>query len=277
MNSLARAFLLCASTLVTTLPAHADLSAPQMNAAGALIAAGKLPKLDLDCPSVAIPSSVIRTQADLDKMNVSLKAREACVQTIRDTTFEPNLRTLVQIKYPKASEAQVAELTGQLVVAVKPVREKVLDDLRSVQMNAINMGRPFVLRSQIQDMFLDEASKCKPPARPDEWGSVSRAKSFLTSFEPFDACLDKVIGVAGSLDEKKFVEKVLAKESDLMKGQILLDFPRIQRDIVNALREQYRNTLNDRIRAKRYIDTNGRTDQPYYKGGLVNEEDDKDE
>lgn len=262
--------------LCIPLAAHAELTAPQMKSAKADIASGKIPKLELNCPSVAIPSSVIRSQAGLDKMNVSLKAREACVQEIRNITFEPNLRTLVQIKFPKASEAQTVELTGNLVVATQSIRSKVLEDLRSVQLNAINMGRPFVLRTQLVNLFVEEAETCDVP-EAKEWTSVSQAKTYLRNSEEHDACLQKVNSISARLDGPKFVAKNFAGESDIMRGQMLLDLPDIQNEIRDKLGNMHRQTLEPRIRAQRYVDTNGRTDKPYYKGGYVNEADDKDE
>lgn len=241
--------------LVGSATAHAQLSEAQMQAARAFIAAQKfvVPDLKTQCLAIAPPQGIVRTQAALDKLSEQIDAANACAQEIRTMTYEPNLRSMLETAYPKASGAQTSELTALAVETVDPIRKKTVVELESNKNNAYALAAPFMARQKIEDAFRKEADRCDEPP-PRTFASVVAAQIFLEGYRLFEVCLTRLTKNVRAIQPRIFVEQHFASSDDAVRTYLLQELPAIQDSIVKQHAHRLALSRTPRAIAQAYYD-----------------------
>ncbi len=248
--------------LVGSATAHAQLSEAQMQAARAFIAAQKfvVPDLKTQCLAIALPQGIVRTQAALDKLSEQIDTANACAQEIRTMTYEPNLRSMLETAYPKASGAQTSELTALAVETVDPIRTKVAADLKNNKNSAYALAGPFMAKQKIEVAFKKEADQCNEPAQRT-FASIVAAEIFLEGYRLFEVCLNRLTQKVRAIQPNNFVVQHFASSDDAVRTYLLQELPAIQDSIVKQHAHRLALSRTPRAIAQAYYDAHKDDDE----------------
>lgn len=250
-----RALGLALFGLMAVASAHAQLTAPQMQAARTFITAEKfvIPDLKTDCLAFVLPSGIVRTQKELDALSKQIDAKNECVQDIRNMTFEPNVRSMLETAYPKASGTQTSELTALALEVLTPVRQKAIQTVENKKVQAYELAYPFMAKLKVQEAFEKEANRCdEPPART--FASTIAAQIFLEGYRKFEICLNDLTKNVRALKPKAFVEQHFASSDDAVRTFLLQELPAMQDSIVKQHAHRLALSRTPRAIAQAYYD-----------------------
>lgn len=257
-----RKFGLALLGLIVVSSAQAQLTAPQMQAARAFITAEKfvVPDLKTDCLDLVLPSGIVRTQKELDALSKQIDAKNECVQDIRNMTFEPNVRSMLETAYPKANGAQTSELTALALDVLTPIRQKAIQTVENKKVQAYELAYPFMAKQQVEAAFEKEANRCdEPPART--FASVIAAQIFLEGYRKFEICLNDLTKNVRALKPKAFVEQHYASSSDAVRTFLLQELPAMQDSIVKQHAHRLALSRTPRAIAQAYYDAHKDDDE----------------
>ncbi len=233
-----------------------------MQAARTFIAAEKfvIPDLKTQCLAIALPQGIIRTKDALDKLSKQIDAANACAQEIRTMTYEPNLRSMLETAYPKASGSQTSELTALAMDTVEPIRKKVTAELESSKNSAYALAGPFMARLQIEDAFKKEADRCEEPP-PRTFASIVAAQIFLEGYRLFEVCLNRLTTNVRAIQPRVFVEQHFASSDDAVRTYLLQELPAIQDSIIKQHAHRLALSRTPRAIAQAYYDAHKDDDE----------------
>ena len=255
MNTSLRSLALCLSVGATMLPlaAHAELSPAQMDAAKLHALSGKMLNLPASCPAVNIPAEIVKNQEAFDKLEKQLKAAQACMIEIRESTMRPDVVLLAKLKNTKASKAQAEELADIMLLAARPTIEKHEAALDRNENEATEAVLAFMRKKDVETSMEEDFDKCdKEEPKEREWKSWVAAEIFLTQYGIFDRCVKALFSTVERMDPSYVVNANFSKESYTTQTYLLKEIPNLQQAMLKKLVARLDAAAPARARAKQF-------------------------
>lgn len=246
---------------ITALSANAQLTSAQMEAARAFITNEKfvIPHLKFECLRLRVPTTMLQTQEELEKLHEQLQVKSDCVGEIRTMTYEPNLRSMLETEFPKATGSQTSELTTLAMETMEPIRKRVTEDLQSTRARAMQVAGPFLARLKVEKAFQKEADACNEPP-PRTFSSTVASEIYLEGYRLFEKCLNRWQAKLENFNDKAFVNGVFGDEPEAVRSYVLAELPGMKERAIKSYVHRLALSRTPRAIAQAYHDAHKNDD-----------------